>query len=114
MGRTYDNADHLYELEHRAEHLVRPGFRIREMTLATDQKVPWHYHNNICDTFYVLSGEITLYLQDPKETIVLQPSESYRVVPKRPHLVINRNESSSTVLVLQGVGDYDYVDMVSR
>ena len=114
MGQTYQNADHLYELEHRAEHLVRPGFRVHEMTLAKDQQVPWHYHNQISDTFYVLSGEVTLFLQEPKEKIVLKVSESYRVAAKRPHLVLNQQDNSATVLVLQGVGEYDYVDMVNR
>ena len=45
---------HLYEVERRAEHAARPGFRITEIQLSKTQKVPWHYHNNVQDTFYVL------------------------------------------------------------
>ena len=32
--------------------------------------------------------------------------------PGRPHLVTNAGERSMTFLVLQGVGEYDYVPMV--
>jgi hypothetical protein len=33
-------------------------------------------------------------------------------VAKRPHLVTNAGKTSLTFLVLQGMGDYDYVPMV--
>ncbi|MEM7283713.1 MAG: cupin domain-containing protein, partial [Pseudomonadota bacterium] len=89
MSQTYENANHLYEAEHRAEHLVRPGFRIHELKLSPSQSVPWHYHNHIRDTFYVLEGEITLYLRDPKDNMVLKVGDSYQVEAKRPHLVRN-------------------------
>jgi hypothetical protein len=36
------DASHLYEVERRALHAVRPGFRISELQLSQTQKVPWH------------------------------------------------------------------------
>jgi quercetin dioxygenase-like cupin family protein len=56
------DATGLYEVEHRARHAVRPGFRITELQISPTQEVPWHYHNNIQDTFYVLSGVIRIVL----------------------------------------------------
>jgi mannose-6-phosphate isomerase-like protein (cupin superfamily) len=50
------DASHLYEVDHRAQHAARPGFRITELTLSGKQKVPWHYHSRVADTFYVLQG----------------------------------------------------------
>src|SRR2546427_9532709 len=44
----------LYEVERRARHAERPGFRISELQISSTQQVPWHYHSNIQDTFYVL------------------------------------------------------------
>jgi hypothetical protein len=35
--------------------------------------MPWHYHNNVQDTFYVLQGRLRLFLRDPKEEIRLEP-----------------------------------------
>ncbi len=106
------DASHLYEVERRARHVVREGFHISELQLSPTQKVPWHYHNNIADTFYVLEGEMRLFLQNPKEEVRLKPGETYTAVAKRPHLVTNAGKTSLTFLVLQGMGEYDYVPLV--
>ena len=106
------DATHLYEVERRDQHAARPGFRIQEIQISKTQKVPWHYHNNVQDTFYVLKGSLRLFLREPKEEVKLAAGESFTVKPKRPHLVTNGGESSATFLVLQGIGEYDYVPLV--
>ena len=106
------DASHLYEVERRAEHAERPGFRITELQLSPTQKVPWHYHNNVADTFYVLAGSLRIFLREPKEEVRLAAGESYRVAPRRPHLVTNGGATSATFLVLQGIGEYDFVPLV--
>src|SRR6187549_3913705 len=63
------DASHLYEVERRAYHLQRPGFRISELQLSPTQTVPWHCHNNVSDTFYVLEGRLRLFLQNPKQEV---------------------------------------------
>jgi quercetin dioxygenase-like cupin family protein len=105
------DASGLYEVERRACHAERPGFRITELQISPTQKVPWHFHNNVSDTFYVLAGLIRIFLQDPKEKVDLAPGQSFAVPPKRPHLVTNAGETSAVFLVLQGVGDYDFVPL---
>ena len=111
MQRVKD-ASGLYEVERRAEHAARPGFRITEIQLSKTQQVPWHYHNNVQDTFYVLAGSIRIFMQQPKEEVRLAPGQTYSVPPRRPHLVINGGESSATFLVLQGLGEYDFVPLL--
>jgi quercetin dioxygenase-like cupin family protein len=111
---TVKDASHLYEVERRRFHAERPGFRINELQISPSQKVPWHYHNNIQDTFYVLRGNIRIFLRDPKEEVRLGPGETFSVKPKRPHLVVNGGDSSATFLVLQGIGEYDFVPLVER
>jgi quercetin dioxygenase-like cupin family protein len=106
------DASHLYEVERRAQHLQRPGFRITELQLSPTQTVPWHCHSNVGDTFYVLEGRLRLFLQNPKQEVHLGVGESYAVVAGRPHLVTNAGDTSMTILVLQGVGEYDYVPLV--
>jgi quercetin dioxygenase-like cupin family protein len=105
------DASHLYEVERRARHAERPGFRITELQIGPRQQVPWHYHTSIRDTFYVLEGRLRLFLRDPKEEVRLEPGESYAVRAGRPHLVTNGGETSAVFLVLQGVGEYDYVPL---
>ncbi len=73
--------------------------------------MPWHYHSNIQDTFYVLQGRIRIFLRDPREDVRLGPGQTYAVAPRRPHLVTNDGEVSATFLVLQGLGEYDYVPL---
>lgn len=99
----------LYEVERRARHAERPGFRITELQISATQKVPWHYHNHVQDTFYVLEGRLRLFLRDPKEEVALAPGQTYSVRAGRPHLVTNGGNTSAVFLVLQGVGEYDYV-----
>ena len=108
-ARGVKDASGLYEVERRAYHAARPGFRIAELQISPKQKVPWHYHNNVSDTFYVVEGAIQIFLQKPKEEVRLARGETYSVPPKRPHLVINAGDTSAVFLVLQGIGEYDFV-----
>lgn len=105
------DASHLYEVERRAYHAARPGFRITELTLSPTQQVPWHHHTRVQDTFYVLEGRVRLFLRDPKEEVQLGPGETYVVRPRRAHLVVNGGDGSTTFLVLQGIGEYDFVPL---
>ncbi len=108
------DGSHLYEVERRAEHAARPGFRITELQISSTQKVPWHYHSNVQDTFYVLEGELRLFLREPNEEVRLSPGDTYSVQPRRPHLVTNSGDSSATFLVLQGIGEYDFVPLIEQ
>jgi mannose-6-phosphate isomerase-like protein (cupin superfamily) len=111
QGQPIRDASHLYEVERQVQHAARPGFRILELQLSPTQKVPWHSHTNTSDTFYVLDGELRLFLQDPKEQVNLKPGEVYVVRAARPHLVTNAGTKSLTFLVLQGIGEYDFVPL---
>ena len=111
MTKGVKDASELYEVERRAYHAARPGFRITELQISPTQKVPWHYHSNVQDTFYVVEGMIRIFLQQPKEEVRLSRGETFSVPPKRPHLVTNTGDTSAVFLVLQGIGDYDFVPL---
>lgn len=108
------DASNFYEVERRQTHAARPGFRINELQISPTQQVPWHYHSNIQDAYYVLAGTIRIFLQDPKENVTLQPGETYSIPPRRPHLVTNAGDVSATFLILQGLGEYDFVPLVPK
>jgi mannose-6-phosphate isomerase-like protein (cupin superfamily) len=108
------DASHLYEVERRARYAERPGFRISELQISPTQKVPWHCHSNVQDTFYIIEGQVRLFLREPKEEVRLGPGDTYSVRPRRPHRVTNGGNNSATFLVLQGVGEYDYVPLVEQ
>ena len=67
---------------------------------------------NVQDTFYVIEGHLRLFLREPKEEVQLGLGDTYSVRPRRPRLVTNAGDRSATFLVLQGIGEYDYVPLV--
>lgn len=111
-GQALKDGRHLFETERHVEHAARPGFRITELVLSERQQVPWHLHNQVQDTFYVLSGDLRLFLREPKQEVRLSPGETFSVAPGRPHLVTNGGVGPVNFLVLQGIGEYDFVPLV--
>ncbi|MFH0944487.1 MAG: cupin domain-containing protein [Planctomycetota bacterium] len=103
-----------YQVERSARHAERPGFRITELEITTMQKIPWHYHSNVHDTFYVLQGRISVSARDPEEEVRLSPGETFTVRARRPHQVTNAGEGSAVFLVLQGIGEYDFIPVPPR
>lgn len=90
----------------------RPGFRITELRMSPTQQVPWHCHTNVQDTFYVLAGRMRISLREPDDQIDLAAGESWGPVqPGRPHLVTNPGQETTTFLVLQGMGEHDFVTL---
>ena len=98
-----------YEVERSARHAERPGFRISELQISSTQQVPWHYHTQVRDTFYVLQGCIRVQMRDPEGEACLGPGETAMAEIRRPHRVTNAGSGSATFLVLQGMGEYDFI-----
>lgn len=109
MQKAVKDTSRIYEVEHRSYYAARPGFRIAELQIGPTQEVPWHYHTEVQDTFYVISGRIRVTTSDPNEQICLSVGQTYAVRPGRPHRVTNAGDGSAVFLVLQGLGDYDFV-----
>src|SRR6478736_9366742 len=96
---TAKSANRPYEVEHRTYHAVRPGFRIVEMQIGPTQTIPWHYHSEARDTFYVLSGSIRVRIRMREAQIVLMPGESCAVPAACPHSVENAGATSAVFLI---------------
>jgi quercetin dioxygenase-like cupin family protein len=102
----------VYEAERRVHHVVRPGFRITEMQIGPAQEVPWHYHNHVQDTIYVISGTIRIELNDPIEEVRVTPGKTFAIARRRPHRVTNIGDASASFLVLQHGGEFDFAPIV--
>lgn len=87
------------------------NFRMVETELAESEQLSWHYHNNIADTFYVISGEMKLLIESPAQEVYLSAGQTHTVEPGRPHSVINHGSMPMHFMLLQGFGDYDYVQV---
>ena len=100
-----------YTVDRRTVLLERKGFKVTEFELAPDQQIPWHCHTHVQDTFYVVEGVLQIFARDPKEQIRLEPGQTYSMRARRPHLVTNGGDRTVTFVILQGIGDYDFVPL---
>jgi quercetin dioxygenase-like cupin family protein len=70
---------------------------------------PWHYHNQITDTFFCRKGPMRVMTRRPDETHILSAGEIFAVPAKTEHFVSGVHGCSCAFFILQGVGNYDYV-----
>ncbi len=83
--------------------------RVRVLTLAKSECIPWHYHSEITDSFVCLEGPMVVETRAPRAEYVLGPGERCEVPPKVAHYVHGQNNCAFKFLIIQGVGVYDNV-----
>lgn len=83
--------------------------RVTLMTFDPGQEIPWHTHSNITDTSFCLKGEVEISLRTPDETLRLTPGDWKEVTIERPHRVRCVGPGQCQVLLVQGVGAYDFM-----
>ncbi len=98
-----------YQVKNIEQVMVGSDIRARLFTLASGETIPWHYHREAADYYFILQGELTILMRTPEEARTLQIGSDYRIAPGRPHLIANRSTGDCRFLLLQGVGTYDWV-----
>ncbi|MBF0481319.1 MAG: cupin domain-containing protein [Desulfovibrionaceae bacterium] len=86
-----------------------PGLQAVRFTMAPGESTPWHYHSQVTDHFFCLAGPLEVRLHDPGETVTLACGESFAVAPYRVHRVVNPGAGVARYLLLQGIGEYDFI-----
>lgn len=86
-----------------------PGLRVRQLSLAAGQSVPWHFHSEITDTFFCMKGPMCVKTRDPDAEFVLEPGDTVAIPPGRPHFAQGVEDRACQFMIIQGVGVYDYV-----
>ncbi len=109
MSEVMSESEGVYPIRERKTIAEAPNLRVRLLTLGEGQCVPWHYHNNITDTFFCMQGPMQVTTRNPGQVHVLEPGGTYAVEPRTPHLVTGLNDGPCQFMVVQGVGVYDYV-----
>lgn len=100
-----------YEIERRDLVAEATGLRVQILTVGSGQCVPWHRHSRITDTFVCLEGPMAIETREPDETTILNPGETYAVPPLQAHRVSGKDEGPCKFLIVQGVGEYDFVEV---
>ena len=85
--------------------------RVTLMTLAPGEGTPWHRHSAVTDTAFRLDGAVEVQAREPEEAIRLAPGIPCRMEPGRPHRVLNAGDGPCRLLLVQGVGTYDFVKL---
>ena len=81
---------------------------VRVLSLATGESTPWHFHKEVTDNMFCLSGELSVRLKNPDGEVRLQLGQRSEVHPLRVHQVANMGSKEANYLLVQGVGQYDF------
>lgn len=87
---------------------------VKEFTLAEGERIPWHHHSQVSDVYYCIEGKLVVELRDVvsgvvQEPIRLQAGQSGRVDPGTAHQPRNGAGGLCRFLLIQGVGEYDFI-----
>ncbi len=81
----------------------------RVFTLAPGDFIPWHFHSESTDHYFVLQGTLTIATRDPDSERLLEIGNRHAIMPGTAHLVSNRGATDCRFLLLQGVGKHDWI-----
>jgi quercetin dioxygenase-like cupin family protein len=76
----------------------------RIFTLAVGEVIPWHFHSDTTDHYFVLSGTLTVETRAPGGERTLGVGERYHLTPGNAHAVSNHGATDCRFLLIQGVG----------
>jgi len=86
-----------------------PGLQAVRFTMAPGESTPWHYHSEVTDHFFCLAGPMEVHLQGPGGVVTLACGEECTVDANRVHRAVNPGSGVVRYLLLQGVGEYDFI-----
>lgn len=82
--------------------------RVRIMSLEPRETADWHYHTEVMDDIFCLTGKILVRMKTPDEEIKLSSGQRCRINTGRTHQLENMDSDEATYLLIQGVGKYDF------
>jgi len=82
--------------------------RVRTMSLAAREIADWHYHTQVTDDIFCLTGTILVRMRNPDEEVRLSPGQRCQIKIGRVHQLENLDDNEATYLLVQGIGKYDF------
>ena len=82
--------------------------RVRIISLAAREVADWHYHTEVTDDIFCLTGKLLVRMKEPVEEYKLGPGQRCQIISGRIHQLENLNENEATYLLVQGIGKYDF------
>jgi quercetin dioxygenase-like cupin family protein len=99
-----------YQVKRIEKIIAGNDVQVRLFTLAPGDVIPWHYHRQCSDYYFVLEGELIVATGKPEggETR-LGVGSAHSITSGTTHLVANRSSANCRFLLVQGVGLPDWV-----
>lgn len=88
--------------------LKTDSVRVRIMSLDPREIADWHYHTEVTDDIFCLTGAILVRLREPDEENKLSPGNRCRIKAGKIHQLENLGDTEASYLLVQGVGKYDF------
>ena len=82
--------------------------RVRIMTLDPREIADWHYHTQVTDDIFCLTGGIIVRMKDPDEEFKLIPGQRCQIRTGKVHQLENLDDKVASYLLVQGIGKYDF------
>lgn len=82
--------------------------RVRIMSLDPREIADWHYHTQVTDDIFCLTGTIIVRMKEPNEEYKLIPGQRCQIKIGRVHQLENLDSSEASYLLAQGIGRYDF------
>ena len=82
--------------------------RVRIMSLAPREVADWHYHTQVTDDIFCLTGTILVRMKNPDKEVRLSPGQRCQIKTGRVHQLENLDDNEATYLLVQGIGKYDF------
>jgi quercetin dioxygenase-like cupin family protein len=105
-----------YQVKNVENVVVGTDIQVRVFTLADGDVIPWHYHSESTDHYFVLRGQVTIETHNPDDRHRLSVGERFKILPGTAHRISNESTSECQFLLVQGVGRYDWrrVDLANN
>jgi quercetin dioxygenase-like cupin family protein len=97
-----------YRIKNVEPVVVSDDVQARVFTLAHGDVIPWHYHGESTDHYFVLQGALTIETRGPDQRCVLAVGGRYKILPGTAHCISNQSGADCQFLLIQGVGKYDW------
>jgi len=97
-----------YQVKNVEPVVVGSDVQARIFTLAPRDVIPWHYHGESTDHYFVLRGTLTIETRSPETRHDLAVGERFKILPGTAHRISNEGSVDCQFLLLQGIGAFDW------
>jgi quercetin dioxygenase-like cupin family protein len=97
-----------YQVKNIESVVAGADVQARVFTLAPGDAIPWHYHGESTDHYFVLRGALAIETRAPDNRYVLALGERFKILPGIAHRISNEGSADCQFLLVQGVGKYDW------